>query len=68
MDARVEIEDRIDLSNIFNELPPREQLILALWVYGYNQTEIGQIIGVQQPRIAKILSEIGIKFGTKWVL
>lgn len=36
----------------------KDQLILTLWAYGYNQTDIAKRVGISQPTVSVKLSEI----------
>ena len=56
------------LGKIIDELPERERLCISLYYYeGLTLREIGQILGVGEPRVSQILSQTIIKLRSKMV-
>ena len=52
------VENKIDVERAMGRLSRREAAVLYLWVTGYTQAEIGEAMGVSQPRICQILTNI----------
>jgi len=52
------VENKIDVERAMGRLSYREAAVLYLWVTGYTQAEIGEMMGVTQPRICQILANI----------
>ena len=52
------VENRIDVEQVVADLPVREQQILYLFACGHTQEEIGETVGLTQPRICQILANI----------
>lgn len=56
------------LGKIIDELPERERLCISLYYYeGLTLKEIGQILGVGEPRVSQILSQTIIKLRSKMI-
>lgn len=58
-DDPTSVDNKIDIERAIGRLPFREATVLYLWAMcEKSQTEIGEIIGLTQPRISQILANI----------
>ena len=56
------IEEFVDIERAFNRLPEREKQIVFLRLSGYTQAEIGNLVGISQQHVSRVL-EIMCKSG-----
>jgi len=52
------VENRIDVERAMGRLSRREAAVLYLWVTGYTQAEVAEIMGVNQSTISRILANM----------
>ena len=52
------VENRIDVERAIGRLTFREAAVLYLWVTGYTQEEIGELVGCDQSTISRVLSKM----------
>jgi|LSQX01.3.fsa_nt_gb RNA polymerase sigma factor (sigma-70 family) len=58
-DDPTSVDNKIDIERAIGRLTFREATVLYLWAMcEKSQTEIGEIIGLTQPRISQILANI----------
>jgi len=52
------VENKIDVERAIGRLSKREAAVLYLWVTGYTQAEVAEIMGVNQSTISRILANM----------
>ena len=52
------VENKIDVERAIGRLSRREAAVLYLWVTGYSQAEVAEIMGVNQSTISRILANM----------
>jgi RNA polymerase sigma factor (sigma-70 family) len=52
------VENKIDIERAIGRLSRREAAVLYLWVTGYSQAEVAEIMGVNQSTISRILANM----------
>ena len=52
------VENKIDVERAIGRLSRREAAVLYLWVTGYTQAEVAEIMGVNQSTISRILANM----------
>ena len=52
------VENKIDVERAMGRLSRREAAVLYLWVTGYTQAEIGEMVGCDQSTISRILASM----------
>lgn len=52
------VENKIDVGRAIGRLSKREAAVLYLWVTGYTQAEVAEIMGVNQSTISRILANM----------
>jgi RNA polymerase sigma factor (sigma-70 family) len=52
------VENKIDIERAMGRLSYREAAVLYLWVTGYSQAEVAEIMGVNQSTISRILANM----------
>jgi len=52
------VENKIDVERAMGRLSRREAAVLYLWVTGYSQAEVAEIMGVNQSTISRILANM----------
>ena len=52
------VENKIDVERAIGRLSRREAAVLYLWVTGYTQAEIGEMVGCDQSTISRILASM----------
>ena len=52
------VENKIDVERAMGRLSKREAAVLYLWVTGYTQAEIGEMVGCDQSTISRILASM----------
>ena len=52
------VENKIDVERAIGRLSKREAAVLYLWVTGYTQAEIGEMVGCDQSTISRILASM----------
>ena len=52
------VENKIDVERAIGRLSKREAAVLYLWVTGYSQAEIGEMVGCDQSTISRILASM----------
>ena len=52
------VENKIDVERAIGRLSKREAAVLYLWVTGYSQAEVAEIMGVNQSTISRILANM----------
>ena len=52
------VENKIDIERAMGRLSRREAAVLYLWVTGYSQAEVAEIMGVNQSTISRILANM----------
>ena len=52
------VENKIDVERAIGRLSYREAAVLYLWVTGYTQAEIGEMVGCDQSTISRILASM----------
>jgi RNA polymerase sigma factor (sigma-70 family) len=56
------VDDRIDMERAIGRLDLREAAVLYLWACcEYSQAEVGEILGLSQPTIHRILAKMNKK-------
>ena len=56
------VENRIDVERAIGRLTFREATVLYLWAMcEYSQAEVGEIVGLSQPTICRILANMNKK-------
>ncbi len=52
------VENKIDVERAIGRLSRREAAVLYLWVTGYTQAEIGEMVNINQSQVSRILEGI----------
>ncbi|MGB3988847.1 MAG: sigma factor-like helix-turn-helix DNA-binding protein [Minisyncoccales bacterium] len=55
------IERKIDFERLLTTLSERDRKIAVLYAFGHTQTEIGEITGLSQQHISRLLSKMSKK-------
>jgi Sigma-70, region 4. len=52
------VENKIDVERAIGRLSKREAAVLYLWVTGYTQAEIGEMMGCDQSTVSRVLAKM----------
>jgi len=56
-----EIDNRIDMEQVLDRLPPQQRRAVLLYLRGYSQAEIARKFGVSQQAISKMMKVVVVK-------